>query len=150
MANVAASLKLPYSTGGDLRRLSEEARTSLIATGLKLGVRLGVSATVKDSDDPRHANGHAVDINEIDGVDIGSKGSVHSVSTMLMANSVAAGLLANPDVRAAIWPTGYVKSESHGGARVPLPASHLKQWFNHQDHIHASFYTKSERPAPPQ
>lgn len=146
VADFVASIKLPYSTGGDISALSNEARGSLIATGMRLGVRLGVSATRKVSGDPRHASGHAVDINEIDGVDIGSKGSVHSIETMLMANSVAEGFLENPDVRAVIWPTGYVKSETYGGRRNPLPASFLKQWYDHQDHLHVSFYGRSERP----
>lgn len=140
-----ALLKLPYSTGGGLSKLDESAYIGLVEVGTALGQPLGVSATVKNSDDPRHADGLAADVNEIGGVDIGSKGKVHSVATMLLANELAIVALKNPRERAVIWPTGNVKSDASGGSRVPKPKQYGEQAFGHQDHDHISFYSEKEK-----
>jgi hypothetical protein len=148
LVSALASLKRPYSTGGDIAALKPEARAALFVLANRAGRNLGVSSTTGGThSDPRHASGLAVDINEVDGVDIGTGANFNSIESMLLANDVGNAAAEMPEVRAAIWPTGHIKSDSFGDKKTPrsfAPGSALHR--QHQNHLHITFYAESERP----
>ena len=154
-------IPFPYSTGGDLTKLSGSSLNSLIAFGIKTGHRFGISATTEgDHQDMRHngtnaksgksnaaLSGHAVDINEIDGRDIGTFGVATETSMMLLANRIATSAIAESDVKSVIWPTGQVSAGAFGEAKSAVNsfASHKATWKSHQSHFHITFWTSDEK-----
>jgi uncharacterized protein RhaS with RHS repeats len=160
IAGALASIPFPYSTKGDLSQLSATAMTALTELGMRSGHRLGVYATTNGNhEDMRHngtkastgdsnadLSGHAVDINEIDGRDIGSFGEQTAISMMLRANEVALSAVASPGVKSAIWPTGHVSAGAVGGPKTPRRFVHGSAlWKSHQSHLHISFWTDAEK-----
>ncbi len=157
----ATRIPFPYSTGADLKKLSKSSLNSLIALGIKTGHRFGVSyATEGDHEDMRHngtnyktgksnaaLSGNAVDINEIDGRDIGSFGVATETSMMLLANRVAMSAIAESDTKSVIWPTGQVSAGAFGEAKSAVNrfAVHGATWKSHQSHLHISFWTSDEK-----
>lgn|GEM_PF-3107997 len=136
---------MPYSTGGDLSSLQPEARGSLMLLGLQSGHALGVSSTTGGLHvDPRHGLGLGVDINEIDGVDIGT-GSNMNTEAETLVNNVNETANAMPGARTVLGPKGHTRSDKYGGPKKARTfKGRLKK--QHQNHYHITFYGKDERP----
>jgi hypothetical protein len=111
------------------------------------GHDLGIyQATEGLHQDPRHAGelaGLAVDINEIDHVDIGSTGRMNPVAASLVKD-VDRAARSMDAVRTVLGPLGHVRSDTYGGPKIErVFKGRLKD--EHQSHFHISFYAKEER-----
>jgi len=156
LTQVARSM--PYSTGGNLSNLRPEARADLMRIGLRSGHAVGVYQTTEGAhNDPRHngtsanhpewnsasLSGLGVDVNQIDGVDIGSYANANPEAAGLV-ESVKNAAESVSGVRTVLGPSGHTKSNQYGGARTGRSFSgSLKD--QHQSHFHITFYRATER-----
>jgi len=128
-----------YSTGADLSKLRPEARSALFVLANVSGHDLGIyQATEGPHNDPRHALGLGVDINEIDRVDVGSTGHMNAAAATLVGDVDKAAKGMN-QVRTVLGPLGHVRSDVEGGAKFERQfEGKLKA--DHQSHLHVTFY----------
>ena len=86
-----------------------------------------------------------VDINEIDGVDIGSTGSMTPEGRNL-AGEVAQAALHMNDVRTVIGPNVFRQGNTHGSPKTPRRFQQGSGvWASHQSHLHITFFDNSEK-----
>jgi len=148
-----------YSTGADLSKLKPETMSALQELAEGSGHNLGISAGVegrhndirhngrsKDHPDRNNAaySGLGVDINEIDGVDIGTGPNLDPVARTRVEE--VTGAARNQDnVKTVISPVGVWTSTSRGATKGAMPFSPTSGvGAQHQNHLHVTVFANFE------
>jgi RHS repeat-associated protein len=101
---------------------------------------LQLSSGLRPGDDGNHGKGLAIDINAIDGVDIGDKGRVNSEALNLVQRLQEAALQMS-DVRENFGPAGLWKATSRREGPQNFQdgsAKRCRLQYDHEDHVHIS------------
>jgi hypothetical protein len=129
----------------DLSKLQSGTMLTLLQVANTAGHDLGVGfATEGQHQDPCHAQGCAVDIDEIDNVRVGTYGKRNDAAKSLVSD-VERAARDNPDVHRVIDPNGNWASSTRGGEKretplVDKPEKKQFLWSEHQSHLHISVY----------
>jgi hypothetical protein len=106
------------------------------------GVGLQLSSGLRPGDKSNHGVGRAVDVNAINGVDVGT-GPLTNPAAVPLVEKVQAAARAHPEVRENFGPAGLWKSPRRGKNQLDFndgSPRRTKLQGDHMDHIHISVH----------